>query len=126
YKGLYSIIENIDEDFLKSQFGKNSKGNLYKAEWITGRDIGEASLAYRPDGAYFKNADIKDRTFQLKTNNKPGSPSLEYKDLAQLIRTVNGVDLPGTGDAKFNTDAYRKSVEAVFDAKGFLRWSAMN
>ena len=49
YRGLFSVIEQVDKRFLKDHFGGNHHGNLYK----TGcRDIGCATLAYRtgPDG----------------------------------------------------------------------------
>ena len=49
YRGLFSVIEQVDKRFLRDHFGENHQGNLYK----TGcRDIGCATLAYRtgPDG----------------------------------------------------------------------------
>jgi hypothetical protein len=37
YKGLFSVIEHVDKKFLRDHFGKNYRGNLYKAGY---RDIG--------------------------------------------------------------------------------------
>jgi hypothetical protein len=127
YYGLYSVIEQVDKAFLKDHFSKdNDDGNLYKAYWA---DIGPATLEYRGDAGnqYFTAANIDDRTYQLKTNEDPDDDAghQTYGDLAQLIRAINGVGLPG-GDEKFNTPQYRASIEAVFDVKAFLRWASVN
>jgi len=126
YAGLYSIIEQVDKGFLKDHFGKNDEGNLYKAYWIPD-DVGAASLEYRTGRngddsgkQYFKKGDIEQRTYQLKTNEKDAAAST-YDDLAAFIKTLNGIDLPGVGDAKFNTVEYQQAMEEVFDVKGFLR-----
>jgi hypothetical protein len=67
------------------------------------------------------------RTYQLKTNDDDDDdPALQtYDDLATLIRTINGVGLPG-GDEKFATAAYRESIESIFNVKAFLRWASVN
>jgi len=132
YYGVYSLIEQVDKALLKDHFGKkNDGGNLYKAYWA---DIGPATLDYRrgADGddsgrQYFTAADPDGRTYQLKSNDSADDdPALQsYDDLAALIRTVNGVALPG-GDEKFATDAYRASMESVFNVKAFLRWASVN
>jgi hypothetical protein len=125
YYGLYAMIEQVDKAFLKHHFGKNDEGNLYKAYWF---DIGPADLTYRGEqGAdYFKSGDMEKRTYQLKTNeDDPASNG--YGDLAKLVSVINGgIWQPGETEAKFNTDAYRKAVEKVFDVKGFLRWASTN
>ena len=41
------------------------------------------------------------------------------------MKRINGVGLPG-GDGRFATDAFRASVEAVFNARAFLRWAGVN
>lgn len=128
YYGLYSAIEQVDETFLRDHFGRNDKGNLYKAYWS---DLGPASLEYRKgangnDGGsqYYKSSEMDNRTYQLKTNdNDPKANS--YDDLARFVKVLNGVELPG-GDEKFNTVAYKKAMEDVFDVKGFLRWASTN
>ncbi len=127
YRGLFSVIEQVDKRFLKDHFGENFRGNLYK----TGcRDIGCATLAHRtgPDGddsgrQYFV-AGAAEHTYRLKTNkNNPQANT--YDDLACFIRTINGVGLRG-GRERFGTDAFRASVDAIMDARGFLRWAAVN
>jgi len=126
YRGLYSVIEEVDKDFLKLRFGKNDEGNLYKANWA---DIGPATLAFRgPDGTdYFTADEFNDRTYELDTNEDEDDPAefQTYDDLARLAAAIDGQGLPG-GDEKYATDEYRESVEAIFDARGFLRWAALN
>lgn len=131
YYGLYSVIEDVDKAFLQRHFGANDDGNLYKAFF---RDLGPADLTHRVGAGgddsgkqYFKSKDPENRTYELQTNNDDDDdPALQsYDDLAELIRVINGVGLPG-GDDKFNTDAYRDSVEEMFNAKAFLRWASLN
>ncbi len=127
YRGLFSVIEQVDRRFLKDRFGENHRGNLYK----TGcRDIGCATLAYRtgPDrddgGRQYFIPGSAERTYRLKTNkNDPEANT--YDDLACFIRTINGIGLRG-GDERFDTDAFRESVDAVMDVGAFLRWAAVN
>jgi hypothetical protein len=127
YRGLFSVIEQVDKKFLRDHFGKNHLGNLYK----TGcRDIGCAGLEYRtgPDGddtgrQYFIPGS-PERTYRLKTNkNDPEANT--YDDLACFIRTINGIGLPG-GDERFDTDAFRESVDGIMNVNAFLRWAAVN
>ena len=127
YRGLFNVIEQVDRRFLKDRFGENHLGNLYK----TGcRDIGCATLAYRtgPDGddsgRQYYVPGAAEHTYRLKTNaDNPEANT--YDDLACLIRTINGVGLPG-GRERFDTDAFRESVDGIMDAEAFLRWAAVN
>ncbi len=127
YRGLFSVIEQVDRRFLKDRFGENHLGNLYKAGC---RDIGCATLAYRtgPDGddsgrQYFVPG-AAEHTYRLKTNASNPEAST-YDDLACFIRTINGIGLPG-GRERFDTDAFRESVDGIMDARSFLRWAAVN
>ena len=127
YRGLFSVIEQVDKRFLKDHFGANCRGNLYKAYC---GDVGCATLEHRTGpggddsgGQYFKPG-TGHRTYRLKTN--AGDPEAStYDDLACLIRTINGIGLAG-GDRRFDTDAFRESVDAVMNARAFLRWAAVN
>ncbi|MEV0319241.1 CotH kinase family protein [Streptomyces sp. NPDC050658] len=129
YMGLYSVVEQVDKKFLKDHFGKNSAGNLYKAYC---GDVGCATLEHRSgtdggDGGrqYFTAGSHEDdRTYRLKTNEDDPAANT-YDDLAALIRTVNGVQLPG-GDDRFASDAFRESVERVLNVRAFLRWAGAN
>jgi hypothetical protein len=127
YRGLFSVIEQVDRRFLKDHFGQNARGNLYKCRC---GDIGGATLEYRtgPDGddsgqQYFTSGRRR-RTYLLKTNkNDPRANT--YDDLARFIAVINGVGLPG-GDERFDTDVFRESVDAIMNARAFLRWAGVN
>jgi CotH kinase protein len=127
YRGLFSVIEQVDRRFLKDHFAANHHGNLYK---VGCRDIGCATLAHRtgPDGddsgcQYFVPGSAE-RTYRLRTNkNDPAANT--YDDLACFIRTINGIGLRG-GEERFDTDAFRASVDGIMDASAFLRWAAVN
>ena len=127
YSGLFSVIEQVDKRFLKDHFGKNDRGNLYKAYC---GDIGCATLEHRigPDGddsgrQYFKPESTK-RAYRLKTNEDDTAAST-YDDLARFIATINGTGLAG-GGKRFDTDAFRASVDDIMNARAFLRWAAVN
>jgi hypothetical protein len=127
YRGLFSVIEQVDRRFLKEHFGKNDRGNLYKANCC---ETGCATLEYQvgPEGAdrgrhYFAPL-TADRTYRLKTN-KGNSRANSYSDLSRLIETINGVALPG-GPERFDTDAFRESMEQIMNVRAFLRWAGVN
>jgi len=126
YKGLFSVIEQIDRAFLKDHFGANDKGNLYKASC---GDIGCATLEHRrgvqgDGGNAYQSSKPDDVTYDLKTNEDDPARNT-YDDLAMLVRTVNGVGLPG-GAERFSTDGFRSSVEDRLNVKAFLRWAGVN
>jgi hypothetical protein len=128
YRGLFSLIEQVDGRFLKDHFGKNDKGNLYKAYC---GDLGCATLEHRVgDGGddsgrqYRSPAGSDDATYRLKTNEDDPAANT-YDDLAALIRTINGIGLPG-GDGRFDTDGFRAAVERIMNARAFLRWAGAN
>jgi CotH kinase protein len=127
YRGLFSVIEHVDKKFLADHFGENHLGNLYK----TGcRDLGCASLTYRTgpggddSGSQYFIPGAPERTYRLQTNkNNPEAST--YDDLACFIRTINGIGLRG-GDERFDTDAFRESVDGIMNVNAFLRWAAVN
>ena len=127
YRGLFSVIEHVDKKFLRDHFGGNYRGNLYKTGY---RDIGGAYLEYRaaPDGddsgrQYFIPGSAE-RTYRLQTNkNNPEAST--YDDLACFIRTINGIGLGG-GEERFDTDAFRESVDGIMNVNAFFRWAAVN
>ena len=128
YKGLFSCIEQVEKRFLKTHFGKNDVGNLYKAYC---GDIGCATLEHRVGGdgddsgrQYQGGTDPDERTYRLKSD-KDDAAANSYDDLARFVRVINGVGLAG-GDDRFTSDAYRASVEAIFNVPAFLRWASLN
>ena len=122
YMGLFSVIEQVDKRFLKDHFGDNDEGNLYKA--ACGR-LGCATLERRvgaggsDDGRQYIAADSADQTYRLLTNEDDPAANT-YDDLARLVRTVDGAGLPG-GDGRFDSPAFRESVEGIMNARAFLR-----
>jgi len=127
YMGLFFFVEQVDEKFLRDHFGKNDGGNLYKAYC---GDVGCATLERRVGadgddrGFQYFTPGSSDRTYRLKTNEDDPSYNT-YDDLAALIRTVNGVGLPGA-DERFRSDAFRESVERMMNARCLLRWAGAN
>jgi hypothetical protein len=127
YFGLFSLIEQVDKQFLKDHFGANDKGNLYKAYC---GDIGCATLEHRvgegddDSGRQYMGRDPANLTYRLKANeDQPTANTLD--DLAQFVWVINGVGLPG-GEERFDTDAFRQSVEEILNVHAFLRWAATN
>ncbi len=70
---------------------------------------------------------LLNRSYEQKTNDDVDDPAAmqSYDDLARLIRVIDGVGIPG-GEGRFDTDAYRDSVRAIFDVDTFLRWASAN
>ena len=127
YMGLFFFIEQVDRRFLKDLFGANDRGNLYKAYC---GDIGCATLEHRAgaDGdeggrQYFMPAS-DDGTYRLKTNEDDPKANT-YDDLAQFVRTINGVGLSG-GDDRFGSDAFQEAVQGTMNERAFLRWAGVN
>ena len=128
YLGLYGVVEDVDRRFLRDRFGANDRGNLYKAACGT---RGCATLERRvgaggeDDGSQYRRRPEDDRrfepTYDLRTNEDDAGENT-YDDLAEFVRAVHGVGLPGG----FDTDAYRERVERIFDVRAFLRWAAVN
>ena len=127
YGGLFSVIEHVDKKFLRDHFGKNFRGNLYKTGY---RDIGGAHLEYRTgrdgddSGRQYFIPGSAERTYRLQTNKNNPEASI-YDDLACFIRTINGIGLPRGGE-RFDTDAFRESVDGIMNVTAFLRWAAVN
>jgi hypothetical protein len=126
YRGLFSVIEQVDRAFLKERFGHGSRGNLYK---VYCGQIGPGTLQHRvgPDGddsGRQYRVDGDDPTYRLKSYSRVAGAD-GYDDLAGLVRVINGVGLAG-GDDRFGTDAFGDSVREVFAVDAFLRWAGVN
>lgn len=122
YMGLYSVIENVDKNFLQDRFPQKAKGNLYQVNYSV-QDLGPANLGYRRDhsgndqGAqYYKRQNISERTYELKTNVDDFLLA-SYDDLASFIRILNRHGDPSS---------FVSDMEATFDVKAYLRWAAIN
>jgi hypothetical protein len=127
YMGLFSVIEQVDKRFLKDRFGDNDEGNLYKAAC---GQLGCATLEHRfgadgsDDGRQYVAGDPGDQTYRLMTNEDDPAANT-YDDLARLVRTIDGAGLPG-GGGRFDSSAFRESVESIMNAWAFLRWAGVN
>ncbi len=102
YRGVYSNVEHIDEEFVESRFG-NKGGNLYKCLY-------PANLAYKgSDPNLYKEVLYGRRTYDLKTNTAVD----DYTDLANFIAILNNTpanDLPCTLGEIFNIEQYLKTI----------------
>ena len=127
YMGLFSVIEQVDKRYLKDRFGDNDEGNLYKAAC---GQLGCATLERRvgpdghDDGRQYIADHRDDQTYRLMTNRDDPAANT-YEDLARLIRVVDGAGLDG-GEARFESAAFRRSVEEVLNVRAFLRWAGVN
>jgi spore coat protein CotH len=125
YKGLYSVIEDVDDSFLENHFPHNDKGNLYKAVWENA-DNGPADLTDKKP--ICKNPDSELRTYSLKTNDKEKDPVIykSCKDLEKFVSIINGPADKPEQDLFFSKPEFASQVRSVFDVDSFLRWAAVN
>jgi hypothetical protein len=124
YRGLFSVVEEVDRRFLKEHFGANDRGNLYKAYC---GDLGCATLEDRDPGrdagTAYRSRDPDDATYRLKTNEDDPAANT-YDDLAEFIARVNGAAVSGGADV--TGDTFRASIEDIFDVRALLRWASVN
>ncbi|MFI3267310.1 MAG: CotH kinase family protein [Rikenellaceae bacterium] len=97
YYGLYTIIEEVDDSVIKTQFD-DSSGNAYKPE------ISFSSSSYSTSGLY------------LKTNTFPA----DYSDANALYSALH------SSNRTSDVDAWCEQLESVFDVDTFLKWLAIN
>jgi hypothetical protein len=127
YMGLFSLVEQVDRRLLRDHFGKNDRGNLYK---VYCGDIGCGTLEHRvgqdgdDSGRQYFRPGSDDQTYRLKSNEDDPAAAA-YDDLAALVRAINGIGLPG-GDRRFESEAFRDSVEGMLNARCVLRWAGAN
>ncbi|MFR9503259.1 MAG: CotH kinase family protein [Rikenellaceae bacterium] len=100
YYGVYTIVEEVDDTVLDSQFS-DGLGNLYKPE---------------DDAATFKSGSYDTSEFNLKTN----TDSPDYSDVRSLYDALH--DSSRTS----NNESWQAELERVFDVDMFLRWLAAN
>lgn len=100
YFGLYTMIEDVADTMITSQF-TNGSGNLYKAENIR--------------TSSFANSSFNISGFSKETNKKKGSADLE-----QIYEALNS-DLRTTDPA-----AWRSGLESILNVDEFITWLAAN
>jgi spore coat protein CotH len=100
YFGLYTIVEEVDDTVLDEQFGDDD-GNLYKPDG---------------DAASFAEGTYDESEMEKKTNEDEA----DHSDVESLYTIINS-DLR-TSDV----EAWKDSLEDVFNVDGFLKWLAVN
>ncbi|MFI3298235.1 MAG: CotH kinase family protein [Rikenellaceae bacterium] len=97
YFGLYTIVEEVDDTVIETQFG-NDSGALYKPE------DDAASFAY---GTYDTDE------FYLKS---------DYSDYSDVLALYNALH---SSNRTSEPEAWKAQLESVFDVDTFLKWLAV-
>ncbi|MFI3318827.1 MAG: CotH kinase family protein [Rikenellaceae bacterium] len=100
YFGLYTLVEEVDDTVIDSQFSSGS-GNLYKPDG---------------DAAQFNYGSYDTSELYLKTN----TASADYSDVRALYDAIND------SSRRVDSVAWQEELERVFDVDIFLRWLAAN
>ncbi len=100
YYGVYTIVEEVDDTVIDTQFSSGS-GNLYKPDG---------------DAASFKSGTYDTSEFYLKTNTS----SANYSDVKSLYDALH------SSDRSSSSATWQSRLEGVFDVDSFLRWMAAN
>jgi hypothetical protein len=143
YQGLRNLEEPLDQTMWKHAVAGLRPGRelpedvwIFKSQWtdgfeaVGGGKLDKADLRYRrsesgDDGADQYRVAAGEQTYDLQT----GKDQAPYEAFAKFVKTVNGVGLvgsngealPDTDPQRFNTDAYRRSVESSMDVYEMLR-----
>lgn len=100
YYGLYTLVEEVDDTVIETQYYDNDGGNLYKPE---------------DDAGTFASGTYDEDEYGLKTDEDE-----TYADIKALYDVIN--DDLRTSDS----DAWKTDLEALFDVDIFLKWLAAN
>lgn len=100
YFGVYTMIENFDDTFIKDQF-EGSKHNLYKPSGL---------------GATFDEGTFNTSYFPKKAN----SSSADFSDVENLFNHLH------SSDRIDNPAGWRYDLEKLLDLNTFLKWLAIN
>lgn len=100
YFGVYTLVEEVDDTVLESQFG-NSGGNLYK-----------------PDGAAASFAAGSYNELQMEKKNN--EDLADYSDVYALYEAIN------SSDRTSDVESWKEELRYFFDVDLFLRWLAAN
>jgi len=97
YYGLYSLVEEIDDTVIKTQYYDNDDGNLYKPE---------------DEAASFAGGSYDEDEYGLKTDDDE-----TYTDIKTLYDAIN--------DSPYNAN-WKNNLEEIFNVDIFLKWLAAN
>jgi hypothetical protein len=99
YFGLYTFVEVVDDNMIKTQFGGNS-GNIYK-----------------PDG---DAASFKYGTYDISELEKKNNTASNWSDIESLYTILNSTNRLN------NPEVWKADLENVLDVNQFLKWLAIN
>jgi hypothetical protein len=129
--GTYVAMPPMDRAHFDALFPprkKQAPAAIFKANW---KDLGAATLRPIAGDAsglqYMRSADPGGRTYEPVED----TPDADYAYLAKFISALNAVDLRDDagrrieGADRFNTKAYRRSMEETMDVYATLRTAAM-
>ncbi|WP_416866803.1 MAG: CotH kinase family protein [Imperialibacter sp.] len=100
YFGLYTLVEEVDDTVIDSQFANND-GNLYQPDG---------------DGASFAAGTFTESVFVKETNED----AADWSDIQSLFTALHA------GTRTSDATAWRTNLETVFDTDEFLKYLAVN
>lgn len=100
YLGLYTMVEVVFDSMLEDYFGSNT-GNCYKPDG---------------DGAKFSSSDFDLDDFGKKTNEQVG----DWSDIQEMYDALHA------SNRTSDVEAWKSTLESVFDVDGFLKYLAVN
>lgn len=106
YKGLYSNIEHIDEEFADKYFPGSQYNSLFKCLYPAPLDF----ISNNPDDYNFIQFDR--RPYDQKTNDYTS----DYREIAHFIDVLNN-----TPESEFKCE-----IERIFNVNDFLKYSAID
>ncbi|AIM61678.1 CotH protein [Cellulophaga sp. RHA_52] len=100
YFGLYTMVEEVDDTVIDTQFADND-GNLYKPDG---------------DGASFADGSFTEDVFVKKTNEDDE----DYTDILSIFEALHAEN------RTTDSETWRTNLESVFDTDMFLKYLAVN
>lgn len=100
YYGLYTIVEEVDDSVIKTQYADGS-GNCYKPE---------------DNAAYFYSYSFNTSELNLKTNTQ----TPDYSDAQAMYDALH------SDSRTSNVEQWKSDLESTFNVYGFMRWQAVN
>lgn len=105
YKGLYTNVEHIDQNYVKKRFN-NKNGNLYKCLY-------PADLNFKgEDPNAYKEVIYGRRNYALK-NNLPADDYTDFAEFVTVLNQTSNEDFVCEIEKVFNVDTYLKCI--IFD-----------
>lgn len=100
YFGLYTMVEEVDDSVIKTQY-ENNDGNLYKPD---------GTAAQLSEGSFDESELVK------KTNEDDA----DFSDVQALLTALHA------SNRTSDPESWRSALEAVFDVDVFLQYMAIN